>query len=135
MTRNISRTLSIGALLLACGTALAAEWVRISAKGANPREDIDESSVRVEGDRRTAWVRYTFSPHSTKSNDGSKYVRVSTELTEIDCPSKEAREISVAIAFEDGSSTGSTSAVPSAWLPVPPDTGWDLAMKYLCKSK
>jgi hypothetical protein len=123
------------ALILVCGTALATEWVRVNPKGSNPRDEVDESSVRVDGDRRTAWVRFTFSPHSTRSNDGSKFVRASTELTEIDCPSKEARTLSMSILFEDGSGGGSTSAAASEWLPIPPDSGWDYVMKYLCKSK
>jgi hypothetical protein len=120
-------------LLLTCGTAFAAQWVQIGSKSGNVREYVDESSVVSQGDRRTAWIRYTWRPHTRKSDDGTKFVSISMEMTDFSCSSKQARTLSYSLTFEDGS--GATSSAATDWVPVPPDTGWDVAMNYLCPAK
>ena len=116
-------------LLLACGTAQAADWIRISAKGVPVQEYVDRSSIQVDGNRRTAWVRYTFKANT--HIERKKAVASSVELTDVLCDSKEVRLLSITLFYEDGSSDHDAAA--RQWEPIPPETGSDDAMKYLCK--
>lgn len=115
-------------LVSVAGTVHAADWIRINPRGASPQEFIDRSTIRVDGNRRTAWVKYIFKANT--HTERNKSVVNSIELTDILCESKETRTLSVTLLYEDGSSDHDAAARP--WEPIPPETGSDVAMKYLC---
>jgi len=118
------------ALVLACGAAQASNWVRISAKDAPAQEYVDLSSVQVDGSRRIAWLKFVFRPHSYKGNS-TKFYANDIELADIQCDTKQTRELSITVQYEDGSSEHSATA--REWEPIPPDTAIEVAMLYLCK--
>jgi len=117
-------------LLLACATAQAAHWVRLSAKNLFPYY-VDVSSITVDGDARSAWFKTTYPHHARKSDDGTKYLATTIEMTQILCTGKQVRALSWVWSFEDGS--GGSGSNPTAFQPVPPDSWAELAMDYLCK--
>ena len=58
-------------LLMACGTALAAEWVSIGKTADGKTEDsVDVSSLRVTGSIRRAWFKAIFAPQTIQEKAG-----------------------------------------------------------------
>jgi hypothetical protein len=54
-------------LLLACGTAQAAEWMQVNKSSDGKYEYlVDKSSIRIEGGKKRAWLKTVPSPHTDR---------------------------------------------------------------------
>jgi hypothetical protein len=64
----MSKTTSaaVVALLLACGTAQAAEWVSLGKDLENREIFVDVSSVRIADSLRRAWFKVVYEPHTKR---------------------------------------------------------------------
>jgi hypothetical protein len=125
------RAMFLAAAALWCASASAATWVRVGVTVKHMAIYVDESSVEVDGDRRTAWAKLEYPHHAAKSEDGTKYESVILERMDFLCSSRQWRGLNVNVSYEDGS-TASNDA-PGEWVAVPPDTFADHVMNYLCQ--
>jgi hypothetical protein len=105
------------ALLLACGSAQAAEWVLIGGTDQGHRGYIDTSSVRVSSNIRRAWFKSIVAPHTVKETNGPNADKWWTEVVSLeahDCSAETNSREASTVYYEDGSNfSGSPAAYPS----------------------
>ena len=124
-------------LLLACGTAQAAEWVSLG-KVKNKTADayIDTSSIRVSGQSRRAWVKIVYTPHTMRDPERSgRWIDRIVTLYEYNCADETVRTLASTLHFSDSDSYTMKYATPDAWKPVAPDTLGRSNMEFLCSWK
>jgi hypothetical protein len=94
------------ALLLACGTVHAAEWVSIG-KGPDGREYLaDVSSIQVKDGLRRAWIKTVFAPHTMRDpGDDNKWWSAAVGREAFNCGDETFRVEGLLVYFEDGTST------------------------------
>jgi hypothetical protein len=123
------------ALLLACGTAQASEWVSVTTVNHGKQELlVDVSSIRVAGEIRRAWVKYVYAPHSERySDDVNKWVREAVSRDAFNCREETARDEALIVYNEDGTIDAvPANLYPTPWAPVQPDTLLSDKMRFIC---
>jgi hypothetical protein len=126
-------------LVLACGTAQAAEWVSLG-KTINGTQEIlvDTSSIRIAGDSRKAWVKTVYAPHTMKGASANPNKWWTTDLSQeaFKCGEGTHRRESLTVYYNDGTNyVGPAEEYPTPWSPVPPETVGDLEMQFVCAWK
>jgi hypothetical protein len=131
--------LIILALLLACGTAHAADWVSTGKTDDGQMENFtDVSSIRVAGAIRRAWVKTVYGAHVRKGEgqEANKWYGYAVSRVSFDCNEENYRSEAVSVYFTDGTnSSDSPAGFPTAWAPVPPDTALSAIMQFICAWK
>jgi hypothetical protein len=122
------------ALLLACGTALAAEWVPIPLTNPNKVVLIDTTSVSVSGPVRCAWFKLVMPPHTAKGVGiyERRFVAYVLMRTAFDCEQKNSRTDGAQSFYEDGTNSTTTPTTLLEWAPVAPDSMADALLSYIC---
>jgi hypothetical protein len=127
------------ALLVACGTARASEWVSLgTSNGGKTEHFVDVSSIRVMGGIRRAWTKQSFARHTRKDSavNSDKWELYWLTRTAFDCGNEASRTEAFTIYYEDGTHwTASMPADSEAWAPAPPDTILSAAMQFICAWK
>jgi hypothetical protein len=137
MSRTTSSTML--ALLLVCATAQASEWVSFGrARGEVLEGFIDNSSIRVMGNVRRAWIKLIYAPHTVRGfeDNAKKWQSYSVSRVAYNCIEESSRTEALNIYFDDGT----TLIVPSArlqpsWESAPPDTVVSAEMQFICAWK
>jgi hypothetical protein len=124
------------ALLLACGTALASEWVPV-AKNSQLEVFVDVSSIRIAGEIRRAWLKMVMQPHSERGigADANKWVAYKQSREAIHCLNETHYGEALTEYFSDGSNHTVSQKPDIAWEPVPPDTVFEAVMHFVCAWK
>jgi hypothetical protein len=128
------------ALLLACGTAQAADWVPIGKADNGTQETfVDVSSIRVTGSIRRAWAKLVPAHHTMKLPDNDnrkKWVSYEVSREAFNCDEETSIFEALSAYFDDGTN-GSVpaDAFPTQWTPVPPDTIRSIEMHFVCAWK
>jgi hypothetical protein len=127
-------------LLVACGTARAAEWVSVGFTGDNKQDNmVDVSSIRIKDGLRYAWVKVLFAPHTEPATGIfaiRKFQSYQVYRLALNCAEATSRNEFINIYFEDGSNASSSpGAAANPWVPVTPDTVTDGVMKFVCAWK
>ena len=128
------------ALLLACGSALAAQWTFVArSEGGKHERYIDVSSIRVTGDIRRAWFKSVYAAHVAKDDSGSdanKWWSSTVGLRAYNCSEGTSRFEAQTVYYEDGTNySDPSSAFPTPWEPVVPDTVRSAEMQFICAWK
>jgi hypothetical protein len=122
-------------LLLACGTAQAANLVSLGKTDGGTREMfIDGSSIRIAGHIRRVWIKTVYAAHTMPggSENPNRWQRESMDHWAFDC-----REANVMLEagidyFEDGTSFSLPSNRAKLWHAVAPETLFDVEMHFIC---
>jgi hypothetical protein len=127
------------ALLLACGTAQASDWVSVG-KTANGQQEnfVDISSIRVTGSIRRAWAKGVQAPHTERGTDdnANKWVSYYLSRETFNCREQVWRSEALTIYYDDETNGSMPAAIyPQAWEPVPPDTTLSALMQFICAWK
>jgi hypothetical protein len=128
----------LSALLLACGTAQAANWVSLGKTDDGKQEIfIDGSSIRIAGHTRRVWIKTIYADHTMPggSENPNRWQHESMDHWAFDC-----REANVMLEagidyFEDGTSFSLPSNRAKLWHAVAPETLFDLEMHFICAWK
>lgn len=124
----------LAALLLASGTAQAADWTRIPLANPNKVVLIDNASVSVAGPIRRAWFKFDFPPH-TRRGVGiyqDRFVTYTLMRTAFDCEQKNSRTDGLQWFYEDGTNNTTNPTPPPEWTPVAPESMADALLSYIC---
>ncbi len=131
------KRMSLLALLLACGTAQAANWVSLGKAGWDGQKElfVDISSIRVNGNIRRAWTKIVMIAHTQKGPGPARNKWVSYMETHIffDCVAESDSNDAIYIHYEDGTTDSKAGVEP--WQPVPPDSISEDEMKFICAWK
>jgi len=136
MRRSI--LLATMALLLACGTAEASEWVSVGMSVHKIEIFIDVSSIRVTGGIHRAWVKLVHHNHDQRGNgdDAGKWLSHSVSRDAFNCTEETTRAEALTWYFEDGTNhVVSPASYPDPWRPVAPDTIDSATMQFICAWK
>jgi hypothetical protein len=138
------------ALLLACGTAQAAEWVSINTSDNGKTENfVDLSSIRIPGQVRWVWIKAVYAPHTyrgeAEAHAKSKWLSDEVQRFAFNCADETVRMEALTVHYTDGSldvhyTDGSLDLVPAeqfptSWSPVEPDTVRSVQMQFICAWK
>jgi hypothetical protein len=137
MSRNISWPLL--ALLLACGTAQASNWVSIGKDAVGHEAFVDVSSIRVVGAIRRAWFKAVYVRHTMRETggpDANKWWSTSVHRRAFNCGEETTRSEALTVYYEDGTNGSDPAAnYPTPWEPVPPDTVLSTELQFICAWK
>jgi hypothetical protein len=135
---GIHKTMIV-ALMLACGTAQASEWVSVgTSEGGKKEHLVDASSIRVDGQIRHAWFKIRYAPHTQKgvAEYASVWETDSEFRDSFNCAEETSRNEALNVHFEDGTTwVNPPERYPAAWEPVPPDTMIELVMMFVCAKR
>jgi hypothetical protein len=124
------------ALLLACGTAQAAQWVFVLKSDDGTQEAfVDVSSIRGDQVSHRGWVKNIYKSH-THTGDGAKsrsWQQESVMLLVFNCSEQTVHSESANVYYEDG--THETDSLVTTPEPVPPDTVLSAVMQVVCALK
>jgi hypothetical protein len=121
------------ALLLACGTAQAAEWQLVGADTHSTKKFfVDASSIKVAGGVRHAWVKIIELPHQVQTEDG-KYVDYTIVRWAFNCSEATAKPEGGTEYYEDGTNLHNDFHV--TMMPVTPDSVDETLMRFICAWK
>jgi hypothetical protein len=123
-------------LLMACGTAQAAEWASLgNTDNGTFVIFVDVSSIRVAGQVRRAWVKFVFTPHTVRGV-GDKWKTKAVYFDAYDCKEESSRVEATTTYFEDGTSRSvSPEELEKSWEPVTPDSVSRGEMDFVCSWK
>jgi hypothetical protein len=123
-------------LLLACGTAQASEWVSIgTAQGGALEVFVDNSSIRVTGSIRRAWIKTVYAHHTVRGldDDAQKWQSHTVSLIAFNCGEESTRTEGLNVYFDDGTAWAPPSThLQTSWEPAPPDTMVSDEMRFVC---
>jgi|ERR1019366_9247196 hypothetical protein len=125
------------ALLLACGTARASEWVPAAeTNDGKDRSYVDVSSIRIAGSIRQAWVKHVYEP-PMKGMDPYPNKLASSELVRVafDCSEETSRLEAITNHYTDGDVGTPAASYPTPWTPVAPDSVGNVLMQFICAWK
>ena len=124
------------ALLLACGTAQAAEWVPV-AKNSQLEVFVDVSSIRIAGEIRRVWLKMVVQPHSERGvgEDANKWVAYKQSREVFHCSDETHYGEALTYYYSDGSNRTVAMDPNLAWEPVAPDTVVEAVMHFVCAWK
>jgi hypothetical protein len=130
------KTMMLGMLLVACGTAHAADWVS-TGKGPDGREYLaDASSIKIKDGLRRVWIKTIFQPHTMRETADGKWWNSAVGRQAFNCDDETFRLEGLIVYFEDGTSNlTDPKSFPTQWQPVPPETGLNAEMKFICAWK
>lgn len=127
------------ALLLAFGTAQAADWVSFGKVDNGKREYfVDVSSIRLVDGIGRAWIKTVFEPHTKRGlhSDATKWMTKQVLRSSFNCSDETVTSDGLVTYYDDGTvetvPAGSNSG-PSQ--PVPPDTMLSTEMHFICAWK
>jgi len=127
------------ALLLACGTAHAADWVSLGKVDAGKREYfVHVSSIRLVDGIGRAWIKTVFEPHTKRGlhADATKWMTKQVLRSSFNCSDETVTSEGLVTYYDDGTvetvPAGSNSGPAQA---VPPDTMLSAEMEYVCTWK
>ena len=123
------------ALLLACGTAQASEWVSLGKNGQGAEALVDVSSIRIAGNIRRVWTKVIFTTHTHKGVNeyANKWVNYELGHDAFDCGNETQRNEALNIYFEDKTNyTVPLAPAATNWDPVPPDSLLSAEMRLVC---
>jgi hypothetical protein len=127
------------ALLLACGAAQAANWVKVGTGKDGTQVWVDTSSIMVAGSSRQAWLKMTFPVHTQNGSgdDASKWVDYSLNHAAFNCNEGTSKSDALENYFDDGTNhkVPADDISGDKWESVPPNTALDSVMKFVCGSK
>ena len=125
------------ALLLACDTVQAAEWVSIGTGNVGKSEDfIDVSSITIAGSVRKAWFKTVLAPHYKQEPGASRWWAYFLSLEAFNCQEKTNRREVLVVYYDDGDNYRSPATTfPKPWAPVVPDTITSGDMRFICAWK
>ena len=116
--------------------AQAAEWTLIG-EGHRLGTDnfVDTSSIQESGDKRRAWVKAVWRPHTyRRDGDSGKWVLYSVIHEAYNCAQKTNRRDVIISYYEDGSNE--KFGYPySQWEPVAPGSVDAGVMNFICQWK
>lgn len=126
------------ALLLACRTAHAAEWMQVNKSSDGKYEYlVDKSSIRIEGGKKRAWIKTVASPHTDRGPGpgiyANKWVSYSLALYLFDCAKVSTRMVSFVIYFDDGTNLGAPAG--GSWESTAPDSAMISVQEFICAWK
>jgi hypothetical protein len=127
------------ALLLACGTAQAAEWVLVG-KSENSGDEtfVDTASIRAKGSIRQAWFKMVPEHHKMQGwgPNAQRWVDHFLGKLAFNC-SEETQRSEATTYYYEGGEIYVVDAInfPSAWQPVQPESIAAKMMKYACSWK
>jgi hypothetical protein len=122
------------ALLLACGTVQASEWVSIGKPDSGTYETfVDVSTIRIMGSVRRAWEKVVFTPHTMTGVgvDAKKWVSYAVFRAAFNCSEETATYEGLIFYYDDGTNyfPPADTAPPSL---VPPETVLSSEMQFIC---
>ena len=126
------------ALLLACGTAQAAEWVMVGKSTGDQEASVDVSSIRIAGEIRRAWVQVTMAPNFRRGTgeNSNKWWHSFLSRYAFNCGEETSRSEALTIYYTDGTNSSvPAERYPEPWGPVAPDTMQSAAMQFVCAWK
>jgi hypothetical protein len=128
------------ALLLACGTAQADEWVSLVKVNAAKKMEVlvDVSNIQSKDGIRHAWIKmvYASQTESGAGSDSAKWVRYDLTRWAFNCNEQTASAEALEIAYEDGTQEEDNAAPwPKPWRPIPPETVMSAGMQFVCAWK
>jgi hypothetical protein len=134
MNRNTS--LPLLALLLACGIARASEWGSLGKDAHDDEVLVDLSSIRVAGGVHRAWIKTIIVPRTERGpgKDGNKWKSYEMTRLAFNC-GEEAFKIDGFVVYYDDGTNYSALDVGQSWRPIPPETMFNLEMKFSCAWK
>jgi len=129
---TVQQDLLVTALLLACGTAQASDWVSVAEnKELTTELFVDVSSIRVTDNIRRMWTKLQYKSHT--KDDKNKWVDHDISRSAYNCAEELTRLESLIIYYEDGDSdTLPMDPIPDPWMPVPPDTLRWVELEFVC---
>jgi hypothetical protein len=127
------------ALLLACGTAQASEWV-LAAYSADGMEKVfvDVSSIRIVTSIRYAWDKLVPKPHTMRGTGENANKPIIYELSKsgFNCSDETVKVEAVVIYYKDRTNESlMPEALEKGWQPAPPDTVLSDEMHFICAWK
>jgi hypothetical protein len=126
-------------LLLACGSAQAADWVSLTKSADGLSEHfVDISSIRIAGAVRSVWTKQVFAPHTTRGVAEDAKKRESYQLMHLvfNCSEETWRGESATVYFDDGTNWSDLNGIyRTTWQSTPPDTVLSVQMKAVCAWK
>jgi hypothetical protein len=133
-----STTTILPALLLACGTAQAANWIPLG-KIDDGKEEIfiDGSSIRIAGYTRRVWIKTIYADHTMPggSENPNKWQHESMDHWAFDCREANVKLEASIDYFEDGTSFSLPANRAKLWHAVAPETLFDFEMHFICAWK
>lgn len=127
------------ALLLACSTSQASEWVSVGKSADGTKEwFIDASSIRISKSIRRAWIKTVFAPHTQQDTvlHSGKWLAHLVEHDVFNCGEEKAGIETITAYYEGGGNDSApydSKATPMEL--VPPDTAQTAELKFICAWK
>jgi hypothetical protein len=128
------------ALLMACGTALATEWVSVG-KSAGESVDtyVDVSSLRRSGQIKRAWVKFVYAPHTHRgtADESNKWESYALHRNAYSCAEGNAKIEAITVYYDDGTQWSAPSSIIErmSFQPVLPGSLDEGAMNFVCARK
>src|SRR5450759_1509033 len=122
------------ALLLACGTAQAAEWVSLGKDLQNREIFVDVSSVRIADGVRRAWFKTVYEPHTKRGSGIHADTWRSYTLTRqaFDCAAESFKTEAGTAYFDDNSNyVIDYTNPPDPWTPVSPESIGNSMLQFI----
>jgi hypothetical protein len=123
----------IVALMLACGTAQAADWVNIGSATQFSAIYADRSRVKADGVIRTTWFKLVYKPHAQRWGATNQYINYEMAFVSFNCEHQLTHETSSTDYLEDGSAHGGPNSLH--WDQVVPDSVGEGEMNWICNLK
>ena len=126
------------ALVLACGTAHASDWV-LFGKTAYHQVFVDVSSIEIVGSIRRAWFKFVDEPNAfppVPAGDGKTKVALYQQIRfAFDCAQEASRIEANFIYYDDGSVVPHPYSPADPWTPIPPESIESSQIKFICAWK
>ena len=126
----------IGLVLLACGVAVASEWVQVGTGKDGTKVWVDTSSITVTGSMRQAWLKMTFPVHTQQGSgdDASKWVDFSLNHAAFNCSDGTSKSDALENHYDDGTNRKVPAEEISGdrWEAVPPAAALGAVLKFVC---
>ena len=127
------------ALLLACGTATASEWVSVGTSADGKTEFfVDATSIRIAGGIRRAWIKFVFPTHTKRAfgDDANKWESYRLVRVAFNCE-QEASRVEAGTSYNTDGTSYTPDLVSSqlSWSPVTPDSAENAEMTFICAWK
>ena len=116
------------ALVLACGTAHASDWVSVGKSGDGATEGlVDVSTIGITDGIRRAWIKMASVHHKSYT----------VERDAFNCEQFTIRWEAYTMYSEDGRAIpeAQPASFPDLWKPVPPDSMGGALMQFVCAWK
>jgi hypothetical protein len=121
-------------LLLACGTAHAAEWQLVATDRHHTKKFFaDVSSIKVAGSVRHAWIKSIELPYQVQTEEG-KYVDYALVRWAFNCSEATAKPEVGTEYYEDGTNLVRKD-FHMTMKPVTPDSVNETLMRFICAWK